>query len=169
MYVNRTIKTKPSRSARTTSSLLITAQQKRMLEGLLKRRRISLPEYLDYLTTRYGPRIQGGLFRTSKRPKKLYQSISGNYYQRNFVPENDVWIAFSQLALFLNWSRCRLFAALLQLDSSHNENPNHFSRFIGKARAQISQILEYSEQFILPARVWIRKLSLKKPGFRLLT
>lgn len=169
MNENRTISTQPRRSPQTTSSFLITAQQKRILDGVLKRRRISLPDYLNYLTTRYGPRIQRGMFRTTKRPKKLYQPISRNYYQRNFVPDNEVWIAFSQLALFLNWSRCRLFAALLQLDSSYNEAPTQMSRFLGRAHAHISRILEYSEQFVTPARVWTRKLSLKKPEFRLLT
>ncbi|MCB1309284.1 MAG: DUF1564 family protein [Leptospiraceae bacterium] len=150
-------KSRPVMHHRTSSSLRIPANLELRLNSVLARRKMSLPAYLDFLIQRFGPAIYGGVFAPSARPKRLYQPVSGAYLQKNFVPRNESWVAFSQLASFLNWSRCYLFVKLLKLDWKDllKQGDNFFGVHVP---FPFSAVFIYAEVLLKSGYLWKRRL-----------
>lgn len=108
-------------SKRTPSTFLLTDALARQLLKLLRQRKLSFPQYFTYLCREYGPRIRAGKFSMNQSAKRRYQCNQMQYTPKSFRPHNDDWIEFSQLATYLNWSKCYLFATLLRLDLNIKE------------------------------------------------
>lgn len=108
-------------SKRTPSTFLLTDALARQLLKLLKRRKLSFSQYFTYICREYGPRIRAGKFIVNHSAKRRYQCNEVQYLHKNFRPQNEDWIEFSQLATYLNWSKCYLFATLLRLDCKIKE------------------------------------------------
>lgn len=162
MQVHRTIKCNTSGVARTSSTFLLTPYLRSRLAIMLRKRSMSLPNYLSLMVNRYGPRIKKGLLKPSRHPKRLYQKAGCGYEPKNFVPPCEVWIAFTQLARFLNWSNCYLFAVLLQMDSKKipllNNSDRLFSGAQNPSRVGTTRLWLYAERLLLCKQEWIRKL-----------
>lgn len=146
-----------TRTKRTSSRFRLTPNLYRLMNRQLTRYGFSLPGYLRFLYDRYESRIRNGLLRPAVKPKRLYQP-SGVFLNRDFLPDNDLWVAFGQLAAFLNWSRCRLFSELVRLDaqeSEQNEVPVHKNSIL-------SSIFNYSETLLRNGKLWNRRLRKKE-------
>ncbi|MCB1309652.1 MAG: DUF1564 family protein, partial [Leptospiraceae bacterium] len=159
--------------ARTSSTFLLTPYLRSRLAIMLRKRSMSLPDYLSLIVSRYGPRIRKGLLKPSRNPKRLYQKAGCGYKPKNFVPRSEVWIAFTQLARFLNWSNCYLFAVLLQMDSKKIPLLNNSNRFFSgtpvRDRGGTVRLWLYAERLFIRKQEWIRKLGRRtKKAARLL-
>lgn len=110
------LKIYPEKSRRTTSTILLTPKNSMILKRILRRRRMSLPEYFDHLIQDYNARIVEGRIKPSTGSKRQYQLTGPQYWKRNFRPANSSWAIFTELSRHLNWSNCLLFATLLRMD-----------------------------------------------------
>ncbi|MCB1309680.1 MAG: DUF1564 family protein [Leptospiraceae bacterium] len=143
---------------RTSSTFLLTPDSWIKLNVVLRKRNLSLPGYLEYLTARYADEIRDGLLNPVRKAKRLYQPPSCNYRARNFTPRNDVWVAFSQLASFLNWARCVLFVALLDIDYYLLKTEAKTAGVHVQFRMRSGHILRYIESLANRGWIWAREI-----------
>lgn len=152
----RVITTYPRKSGKTASTFRLSPVLNSKLNRQLRCRGLNLPQYLSFLCFHFGPRIYKGLLLPSRKPKRLYQEAHNHFMRRDFRPENQIWVSFGQLAAFLNWSRCRLFAVLLLLDIDSIRKEARPRRF--RISVQLKKVFSYSETMFGHAKKWVRRL-----------
>lgn len=150
------ITTYPQKCGKTASTFRLSPVLNLKLNRQLRHRCLSLPQYLSFLCFRFGPGIYRGLLLPSRKPKRLYQATHYRFLRRDFRPENQVWVTFGQLAAFLNWSRCRLFAVLLLMDIDSTRRKDRPSRF--RIKLHLKKAFSYSETMFGLAKKWMRRL-----------